>query len=86
MNDMNNTVIIDAEYFEKLVRDSEKLEMIKNMLLTSLSLSYRGEYLRIEDEKVIMAIRAIDDEAVIQKERYLMEEYAKEHEEDGADE
>lgn len=81
MSDVN-TVTISAKQFEELVRDSERLELLTNLIVGSISLGYDGKYMRVDDEKVFDAIRLVDESALVQKERYLREKRKKEEEEE----
>lgn len=80
----NNTVTVDAKVFAGFVANAARLEMVRDMLLTSCTLCYRGTELRVNDDMVLTVLRAIDNEAVDQRWNELKEEYAKS--EEGANE
>lgn len=82
MNDMNNTVIIDAQHYENLIEASTKYEMLLNMIVRNIRLSYEGTYLRIDDEAIIDVLNLFDDTLVIQRERALRKEWEEKHKEE----
>ena len=86
MNDMNNTVIIDAQHYENLIEASTKYEMLLNMIARNIRLSYEGTYLRIDDEAVIDSLSLFDDTIVPQRERALRKEWEEKHKEEEANE
>ena len=80
--DNNNMITIDAHHYEELVRDSERLDLVKNLLISNIRLDYRGEDLRIDDEIVFTALSLIDAYELRQIEQKLREQWKKEHEEE----
>lgn len=83
MENNNNAVMVDIHHYEELVRESEKLELIKNLLISNIKLSYGGEDLRINDGIVFTALSLIDAYELRQIEQKLREQWKKEHEEEG---
>lgn len=82
MNDMNNTVIIDAQHYENLIEASTKYEMLLNMIARNIRLSYEGTYLRIDDEAVIDILNLFDETIIPQRERALRKEWEEKHKEE----
>lgn len=85
-NTTNNVVTMDAKIFSNLVAETARFDLFKKLLIETLTLTYRGTELRVEDDKVIDLLRAIDEEALNEKYSALMEEYKKKYEEENADE
>ena len=82
MDGMKDVVIVNAEKYESLVRDSEKVEVFINTLINSIRLDYRGEDLHIDNESVIIALQTVASEALAKREEKLREKWKKDHEED----
>lgn len=82
MDVTKNTVIIDTDDYEGLIKANAKYVILINLLVNSVELNYSGEYIRVDDEAVFRAINAVDKYALPERERELREAWEKKHKEE----
>lgn len=82
MDVTKNTVIIDTDDYEELIKANAKYEILINLLVNSVELNYSGEYIRVDDEAVFRAINAVNKYALPEKERELRDAWEKKHKEE----
>ena len=86
MDVTKNTVIIDTDDYEGLIKANAKYEILINLLVNSVELNYAGEYIRVDDEAVFRAINAVNKYALPERERALRKEWEEKHKEEDSDE
>ena len=82
MDVTKNTVIIDTDDYEGLIKANAKYEILINLLVNSVELNYAGEYIRVDDEAVFRAINAVNKYALPERERALRKEWEEKHKEE----
>ena len=82
MDVTKNTVIIDTDDYEGLIKANAKYEILINLLVNSVELNYSGEYIRVDDEAVFRAINAVNKYALPERERALRKEWEEKHKEE----
>ena len=75
MDMIKDTVIIEASDYEELIKVNAKYEILKNLVINSLELNYDATYIRVNDETIFLALRAVDKDALPKREQELRKEW-----------
>ena len=53
---MENMITIVLDRYEELIKKEQQLQVLKDIIISSTDLSYRGEYMRISDDEAVLGI------------------------------
>ena len=53
---MENMITVVLDRYEELIKKEQQLQILKDIIISSTDLSYRGEYMRISDDEAVLGI------------------------------
>ncbi len=53
---MENMITVVLDRYEDLIKKEQQLQVLKDIIISSTDLSYRGEYMRISDDEAVLGI------------------------------
>jgi len=53
---MENMITVVLDRYEELIKKEQQLQVLKDIIISSTDLSYRGEYMRISDDEAVLGI------------------------------
>lgn len=71
---MENMITVVLDRYEELIKKEQQLQVLKDIIINSTDLSYRGEYMRISDDEAVLGImRCFYPEEMNWRENFLRE-------------
>lgn len=71
---MENMITVVLDRYEEFIKKEQQLQVLKDIIISSTDLSYRGEYMRISDDEAVLGImRCFYPEEMNWRENFLRE-------------